>query len=265
MSAVLALAVPETAGFESTSNWRIEPVRILVEKNKLYTNKLTKNWSSNGAIFGQDFTLKFGHFKINTELNYLWGKFDNALTDVALELKQWSGCLDFSAEFGPGLLAIGALHLQDKAGNYPFRREASFWGLSDQTESPLYIIGKKVSMRWSRHDISNATLTESTGDGLLSSGFESLYLCASYKITDRTKARALFGLVQVNEIMRTNFYDGTVHTFDISFEWELAEDLTYIIDAGYFKDTDRLRNNSEVAGFKDLDTYSLHHDFVISW
>ena len=220
---------------------------------------------SSAAIFGQDFTLKFGQFKINTELNYLWGKFDNALTDVALEVKQWSGCLDFSAEFGPGLLAIGAFHLQDKAGNYSFRRERSFWGLNDQIESPLDLIGKKIGMRWNRYDISNATLTESTGNGLLSRGFESLYLCASYKISDRTKARALFGLVQVNEMMRTNFFDGTVHTFDISFEWELAEDLTYIIDAGYFKDNDRFKNNSEVAGFKDLDTYSFHHDFVISW
>jgi hypothetical protein len=268
VAVMLALAVPETVGFEQIPYLRIEPASILVEKNALYPNELAKNWSTFSAIFGKDLTLKFGQLKVDTGVNYLRGTFAKSLADAGPEFREWSSSLNFAADFGLGLLTIGAFHLEDMDNSDSLRREQTpFRSLDDKIESMLLLIGKKIDMRWNRYDFMDATLTQFTGNRMFRSGFESLYLCTSFNISERTKASALFVIVQANEMKWADIFDGTVQRFDVSFEWALTDNLTYAIDAGYFKFNDHFKGNTEAFDGKDLDPYAygFHHDFVIRW
>ncbi len=269
LALVLTLSMPALAGFESAPESAMDTLGFQVKDNILYSNAEAEKGSNNSAIFMKGLTFNFRQFKLDTEVNFLWASPGDFLQDASLELKRWSSRLDLAAEFGAAEFAIGSLHMEgvDSSTGAPPKERAGFRGFDERFRAPFIPLREKVGLLWYRGDVSNTTPSEPTGDILGDRGYKSLYLRGFFKISDTMKTGAVFSLVQANEIEQSGIFYNIGQELNISFEWDFMDNLSYIIDAGYFKAGDHSNDDGMALDSKDIGNhaYGFRQDFVISW
>ena len=106
-----------------------------------------------------------------------------------------------------------------------------------------------------------------------SSGYQMYGLRGGYKLTDTMKFSGIFGYLdadQMNTFQRSDaFGDGAVkpdknlgYELDASFQWKIMNNLTYIVEGGYFWAGDYFK---DVSNGNEKDIYGFRHTIRVEW
>ncbi|MBW2120173.1 MAG: hypothetical protein JRH09_19955, partial [Deltaproteobacteria bacterium] len=230
------------------------------------------------AIFMQGLMIKAGPFKLDAEVNYRWTDRKNQAINPMTGLgedwdeSQWSWWADAGVTFGPAEIAIGGFFLEGTDSINAWESQ-SLWGLGGEFEPTFLFFSEDVGLLYGGVG-ANATGVANGSVGR--SGFQAFYLRGAYKISDSMKFKAILAYVEADEMVAGSHWDGIRSAddelgweFNLTFEWKLMPNLTYIIDAAYldagdYWDTFGFPGNG-VGTDVSNDVWGMRHMLVINW
>jgi hypothetical protein len=226
------------------------------------------------SLSGYDFLIlnglmvKFGPFQFDLEANYRMRKWDNFFPGTAnqdLEGKQITAWGEFSWRGGPFEAALGAYYIEgeDSQDATGANKRNSMWGMGGEYQPYYLLFSEDVGLLWNSTGVGN----NSVG----TSGYQSAYLRGGFKISDSMKLSGVVAILQADKMLAPAPGAATPSKdigteVDLTFEWKLMDNLTYVIDAAYLKAGSYWDDVDGVAT-ADLsnDVYGFRHMLVISW
>jgi hypothetical protein len=216
------------------------------------------------VVIFNDFIVKAGNFKLDAEIAYVTGDdktLETGLGQKDFEYDQWLVWIEMGMDFGPASLALGGFFIEGTDPNQTFAAGTSYelasvLGLGAIWEPYLLITSEDMGALWDSAGVAN-------GAPLGGSGFESIYLKATYRISDAMKISGTLAWIQAEEMMR-GVDDDLGWELDIGFEWKFMPNLTYRVDAGYWW-TGGYFDDVAGAGLDSNDVFGIRHTLRIEW
>lgn len=198
-------------------------------------------------------TFTSGPFMLDSEINYRVRDWDVGNVEGAM----FSGWLEGNYAMGPFTMGLGVFYLQgeDRATG---TESDSIWSVGPEFQPYFLFFSEDVGLLWDTTGVENGSVGRS--------GYESLYLKASYKMSETMKLTGVVGYLQASKMELSGVDDQLGMEFDLNFEWKLMDNLKYVVDLAYLKAGDYFEDRYTVGGV-DLsnDPYGMRHMLVIQW
>jgi hypothetical protein len=214
------------------------------------------------VIIFNDFIVKAGNFKLDAEIAYATGSDKTLeLAGMNFDYEQWYAWIEMGMDFGPASLALGGFWIEGTDANETYAANnnyelSSIVGLGAIWEPYLLITSEDMGALWDATGVPN-------GAPLGNSGFQSIYLKGTYKISDTMKMYSTLAWIQADE-MASGIDDDLGVEFDIGFEWKFMPNIAYRVDAGYWW-TGGYFDDAAGVGLDSNDVFGIRHTLRIEW
>jgi hypothetical protein len=214
------------------------------------------------VIIFNDFIVKAGNFKLDAEIAYVTGSDKTLeLAGMNFDYEQWYAWIEMGMDFGPASLALGGFWIEGTDANETYAANnnyelSSIVGLGAIWEPYLLITSEDMGALWDATGVPN-------GAPLGNSGFQSIYLKGTYKISDTMKMYSTLAWIQADE-MASGIDDDLGVEFDIGFEWKFMPNIAYRVDAGYWW-TGSYFDDAAGVGLDSNDVFGIRHTLRIEW
>ncbi|WP_028319969.1 hypothetical protein [Desulfatiglans anilini] len=205
-------------------------------------------------LFANQLTYTSGPFMVDAEIN--WRKRDWDVT--GREGSQISGWVEGTYAMGPFTMGLGLFYLQGEDAVSGTDND-SIWSVGPEFQPYFLFFSEDVGLLWDTLGVPNGSVG--------ASGYESIYVKGSYKISETMKLTGVLGYLQASEMEWAGVDDYLGMEFDLNFEWKLMDNLKYVVDLAYLKAGDYFEDVTTGAFGRDLtnDPYGMRHMLVIQW
>jgi hypothetical protein len=174
--------------------------------------------------------VKSGNFKLDAEIDYIWGAINGAPGSPDTDWKQLLWWFDAGITQGPTELALGAWYVQgDKSATD--NESNTIYGMGNEFQPLLIMTGDRANLL-NDHDATNATGVGVDNGSSGKSGMDAFYLRGTHKMNDTTSMRFIWGMIRADEMQ--NGYDKDLGMeFDVGVDLQLVDNLKYSATLGY--------------------------------
>lgn len=210
-------------------------------------------------MFGGIFDFKVVRFE--TELDYRMRDVDR-ISGGEWEYESFAafGALDFNV--GPLKAGLSGFWMQggDHSSSTSDRTFSS--GTGNRFQPLLLMFSEDMGLFYASGGVANGSTIGET------SGYVCLYAPITFKISDSMKIGGVIGYLQADKMQDGSKVGGGKADdelgweFDINFTWKFMDNISYIMDAGYFLTGDYFK---DVSGVSTQDIYGVRNTIKIEW
>jgi|GEM_PF-1731508 len=224
------------------------------------------------ALLLNGFGIKFAQsFSFDIEFNWRWGTWDNFFAGAAspdLERSQLSAWAEVAWRGGPFEAGLGGFWIQGEgdANTTGTNKRQAIWGLGGEFQPYLLFLSEDCGLLWNTTGVANGS-AQANG-----SGYQSIYLRGSYKLSDSMKLSGIFGMMMADKMLAGTHWNGGTASddlgteIDLTFQWKLMDNLTYVVDGGYLFAGNYFDDAFGAANFDPSnDVFGFRHMLVIEW
>jgi hypothetical protein len=190
------------------------------------------NWqflSLNGLM------VNFGPLQFNTEFDYRWA---NTSNPPDLNWSQWAVWGDLAYNMGPFEVALTGFWIQGASNTGTSKDRTGTFTTGNMYQPLLLMFSEDMGLLYNSGGVPNGAVQGN-------SGYQMYGVRGGYKLTDTMKFSGIFGYLdadQMNRFDRPAAFGGASvkpdknlgYELDGSFQWKLMNNLTYIVEGGYF-------------------------------
>jgi hypothetical protein len=227
-----------------------------------------------GGIEPTDYHVFFLHGIYDFGVVRFEHEFDYRFRDV----KKTTGTLNYESmavwaglDFNLGPLGTGVKGFWMKGGTHDATsKDRTFSGGTGRNFQPLLLtFSEDMGLFFHTTGVTNGSVT---GE---SSGYLCFYVPVSFKISDDMKVGGVFGWLQAEKMGAGSAWDGTKANkdlgweVDVNFTWRFLDNISYVMDAGYFFTGDYFKETKTYAGQscdnKTQDVYGIRNTIKVEW
>jgi hypothetical protein len=208
-----------------------------------------------GAIFD------FNVVRFETEIDYRMRDVDRT---TGGELSYESFAVWGGLDFNVGPLKAGLSGFWMKGGDdSPSGNDRTFSsGTGNRFQPLLLMFSEDMGLFYASGGVSNGSTIGET------SGYVCLYAPITFKISDAMSIGGAIGYLQADKMLNGSKVGGGKADdelgweFDLTFKWKFMDNISYIMDAGYFITGDYFK---DASGLSTQDIYGVRNTIKIEW